>query len=57
MMLPIHESDNLVFYIKMVLIITGILALLFTVVYTPYEYQNNMKNIIIISPIQNLNIQ
>jgi hypothetical protein len=51
-LLPIHESDNLIFYIKIFLIVIGILALLLTVVYPPYEYQNNIKNIITIPELE-----
>jgi hypothetical protein len=48
----IHDSDELIYSIKIFLIVIGILALLLTVVYPPnYDYQNNIKNIIIIPQI------
>ena len=51
-MMLIHDSDELIYSIKIFLIVIGILALLLTVVYPPnYDYQNNIKNIIIIPQI------
>jgi hypothetical protein len=57
-MVSIHDYETIIFYTVSSLMIIGIFALVLTLIYAPYNnYHINIKNIIRLSEIWNLNIQ